>query len=54
MQFLPDDGTLSARIQEHLKAKLPPYMVPSTYILVNNLPVTPNGKLDRTTVSRIN
>lgn len=53
MQFLPDDGTLTSRIQDYLKVKLPPYMVPAMYILVNNLPVTPNGKLDRTTLSHI-
>ncbi len=33
-------------LQDFLKAKLPEYMVPDTYILLNNLPLTANGKLN--------
>ena len=36
---------------EHLKAaltsKLPPYMVPGKFVWINNVPLLPNGKLDR-------
>ena len=53
MQFLPNDGTLTNRVKEYLRSKFPPYMVPTFIILVNSLPVTSNGKLDRTMISGI-
>ncbi|WP_079229192.1 non-ribosomal peptide synthetase [Pseudomonas putida] len=34
-------------IREGLRATLPDYMVPSHLVLLNNLPLTPSGKLDR-------
>ncbi len=34
-------------VEEHLKAKLPSYMVPRTYTLLDCLPTLPNGKVDR-------
>ena len=34
-------------LQNHLRQKLPDYMVPATYMLLNNLPLTSNGKVDR-------
>ena len=34
-------------IRQLLKAKLPPYMVPSAIVTLERLPVTANGKLDR-------
>jgi len=47
--FVPSaesDGRL-AELRDYLKAKLPDYMVPPTYVMLKKLPLTPNGKVDR-------
>jgi amino acid adenylation domain-containing protein len=42
-----DPGVGEADLRSHLAEKLPSYMVPSALYLVERLPVTPNGKVDR-------
>ncbi|WP_338744881.1 amino acid adenylation domain-containing protein [Pseudomonas putida] len=42
-----DEGVLRDSLREALKAGLPDYMVPAHLLLLDKLPVTPNGKLDR-------
>ncbi|MFB2875365.1 thioesterase domain-containing protein, partial [Floridanema aerugineum] len=37
----------SNELRQYLKAKLPDYMVPSAYVLLETLPLTPSGKVDR-------
>jgi len=34
-------------LRSFLKAKLPDYMVPSAFVLLETMPLTPNGKVDR-------
>jgi amino acid adenylation domain-containing protein len=36
-----------AELRAFLAAKLPPYMIPSALVLMDALPLSPNGKLDR-------
>ncbi|KAH8692971.1 non-ribosomal peptide synthetase [Talaromyces proteolyticus] len=45
----PDAGFQHSisRVQSHLESKLPPYMVPSMYIPVHQVPMTVTGKIDR-------
>ena len=38
---------LRARLQEKLEASLPAYMVPSAFVVLDRLPLTPSGKLNR-------
>ncbi|WP_318196650.1 non-ribosomal peptide synthetase [Streptomyces sp. MCL20-2] len=43
-----DLGPSMARtLKEHLSARLPSYMVPGVFVLLEDLPVTPNGKVDK-------
>ncbi|HEV1993705.1 MAG TPA: amino acid adenylation domain-containing protein [Candidatus Acidoferrum sp.] len=36
-----------SKLRGFLQQKLPPYMVPSVFVLLDMLPITPNGKVDR-------
>jgi amino acid adenylation domain-containing protein len=36
-----------ADLRAHLRAKLPEYMIPSTFVMMETMPLTPSGKLDR-------
>lgn len=42
-----DKSLTSSQLRQFLKQKLPEYMVPSALVLLETLPITPNGKVDR-------
>ncbi|HGM4843709.1 TPA: amino acid adenylation domain-containing protein [Serratia marcescens] len=41
------EETLAGALWQHVSAALPDYMVPSAWVVVAALPLSPNGKLDR-------
>ncbi|HET7624857.1 MAG TPA: amino acid adenylation domain-containing protein [Verrucomicrobiae bacterium] len=47
--FAPRDGSAPgvSELQSFLREKLPDYMIPSAFIRLDSLPLSPNGKVDR-------
>ena len=41
------------RVREHARRHLPDYMVPLSFMLLDSIPLTPNGKVDRTALPAI-
>ena len=39
--------SLTNEFRHHLSHRLPPYMIPSHFVFLDRVPLTPNGKLDR-------
>ncbi|MFE4369085.1 amino acid adenylation domain-containing protein [Streptomyces sp. NPDC056835] len=42
-----DPGPFTARLREHLRERLPGHLVPALFVVLESLPLTANGKLDR-------
>ena len=42
-----EEGATTAELKRHLREKLPDYMVPEAILMLEEMPVTANGKLDR-------
>ena len=43
----PGNSIDPAAVREHLRGKLPEYMVPAAIVILDRFPLTPNGKVDR-------
>ena len=41
------DAVDAASLRAYLKERLPDYMVPATFVMLEAMPLTPNGKIDR-------
>lgn len=56
LAFLTGEGeALSnlAALREHLKSRLPAYMMPSSLLTLDRLPLSPTGKVDRNALARM-
>ncbi|MFJ2766914.1 non-ribosomal peptide synthase/polyketide synthase [Streptomyces sp. NPDC087300] len=42
-----DIGSLVASLREHMRGRVPDFMVPSAFVVLDSFPLTANGKLDR-------
>ncbi|OTA65923.1 large subunit of L-aminoadipate-semialdehyde dehydrogenase [Hypoxylon sp. EC38] len=45
--FLKKYRAIEAEVRDHLKSRLPAHSVPSIYIVLEKLPLNPNGKVDK-------
>ena len=45
--YLKKFRRLQTEVREHLETRLPTYAVPTIYIVLNKLPLNPNGKVDK-------
>jgi amino acid adenylation domain-containing protein len=52
---LATDVTISAKgLREHLRRRVPDYMVPSAFIAIDSLPITEQGKINRSALASLN
>jgi len=50
----PNSPTTSSELRRELRELLPDYMIPSRFIFVDSLPLTPTGKIDRQALAEPN
>ncbi len=46
-EYVTDQAALFGELQLHLKIQLPEYMIPAHFMVVEHIPLTSNGKVDR-------
>ena len=46
-QYLHQEGLTLEHLRENMREKLPEYMIPSVFVMLDKMPLTPNGKIDR-------
>jgi amino acid adenylation domain-containing protein len=52
---LTPEASVSAKaLREHLRRRVPDYMVPAAFISIPNLPITEQGKINRTALANLN
>ncbi len=42
-----EQGVTTTQMQEYLRERLPEYMIPTRFVMLEEMPLTPNGKVDR-------
>jgi amino acid adenylation domain-containing protein len=48
-----EGGVSGGELREYLRSKLPEYMAPAGYVMLERLPVTENGKVDRKALAEV-
>ncbi|MFZ5987147.1 MAG: amino acid adenylation domain-containing protein, partial [Bacillota bacterium] len=49
----PKKGFSTEELRKYLLTDLPDYMIPSNFIMLDSMPLTPNGKIDRKTLLQL-
>jgi acyl carrier protein len=47
IELQPDESCTTSEMRRHLRAHVPEFMVPSMVVVVDDIPMTPNAKVDR-------